>query len=130
MFARPTRPRSKTDHMKILRIVPNVATSRVAEAARFYGEFLGLECCMDLGWIATYGSPEKMMPQISFASEGGSGTEVPDISIEVDDLDEAIERAKRFGYTIVYGPIAEPWGIRRFYIHDPFGKLVNIVAHA
>lgn len=25
--------------------------------------------------------------------------------------------------------ITEPWGVRRFYVRDPFGKLVNILQH-
>jgi len=27
-------------------------------------------------------------------------------------------------------PADEPWGVRRFYVRAPFGKLVNILAHA
>ncbi len=99
-------------------------------ANRFYGDILGLEVLMDQGWIATYGSSAKMSLQLSFASEGGSGTPVPDLSIEVDDLDEALARMKRAGVRIVYGPVDEPWGVRRFFVRDPFGKLVNILAHA
>jgi catechol 2,3-dioxygenase-like lactoylglutathione lyase family enzyme len=65
--------------MKVLRIVVNVGTSSVKDAERFYRDFLGLEAVMDLGWIATHASDEVMKPQISFASEGGSGAAVPDI---------------------------------------------------
>ena len=67
--------------------------------------------------------------QISFASEGGSHTPTPDLSIEVDDIDAALERMKSAGFTIEYGPVDEPWGVRRFYVRDPFGKLINILAH-
>lgn len=70
-----------------------------------------------------------MRLQISFLSEGGSGTPVPDLSIEVDDLDAALERMKTAGVAIEYGPADEPWGVRRFYVRDPFGKLVNILTH-
>ena len=36
----------------------------------------------------------------------------------------------RFGdFPIEYGPAREPWGVRRFYVRDPFGRLVNILAH-
>jgi lactoylglutathione lyase len=115
--------------MKVLRIVMNVGTSRVKDAERFYRDFLGLEAVMDLGWIATYASDEVMKPQISFASEGGSGAAVPDISIEVDDLEQALQRAERFGLSIEYGPVVEPWGVRRFYVRDPFSRLVNVVSH-
>lgn len=23
----------------------------------------------------------------------------------------------------------EPWAVRRFYVRDPFGKLINVLAH-
>jgi catechol 2,3-dioxygenase-like lactoylglutathione lyase family enzyme len=68
-----------------------------------------------------------MTVQISVRSEGGSGTAVPDISIEVDDLEEALKRVKKARIPIEYGPTAEPWGVRRFYVRDPFGKLINIL---
>ncbi|MFB9328896.1 VOC family protein [Paenibacillus aurantiacus] len=84
---------------------------------------------MDHGWIGTYGSDETMNVQISFASQGGSDTPVPDLSIEVDDVDEAFERMRSAGFKVEYGPADEPWGVRRFYVRDPFGKLVNILAH-
>ena len=115
--------------MKVKRIVANIATSDIAAAERFYRGILGLEAIMDLGWIATYGSSERMRVQISFAAEGGSGTPVPDLSIEVDDVDEALEAMKTAGFAIEYGPADEPWGVRRFYVRDSFGRLVNILAH-
>lgn len=115
--------------MKVRRIVANVATPDVKAAGRFYRDILGLDPLMDLGWIATYGSAEDMRVQISFMSQGGSDTPVPDLSIEVDDLDAAFQRMKSAGVAIEYGPISEPWGVRRFFVRDPFGKLVNILVH-
>lgn len=115
--------------MKVKRIVANVAAPDLAAAKRFYGEALGLDVLMDHGWIATYGSDADMQTQISVATEGGSGTPVPDLSIEVDDIDEALARMLRAGFPIEYGPADEPWGVRRFYVRDPFGRLVNILAH-
>lgn len=78
----------------------------------------------------TFGSDQRAQVQISIASEGGSGTEVPDISIEVDDVDEIYKRAKTAGVEITYELTDEPWNVRRFYLRDPFGKLVNIMAHS
>ena len=115
--------------MKVNRIVANVAASDIAAAKSFYQDILGLKPLMDFGWVATYGSSETMQVQISFASEGGSGTPVPDLSIEVDDLDEALRRMKAARVAIEYGPADEPWGVRRFFVRDPFGKLVNILQH-
>lgn len=116
--------------MKVKRIVANVATSSLEDARRFYGDVLGLDLLMDLGWIATWGSDEKMTVQLSFMEQGGSGTPVPDFSIEVDDVEAALEGMRNAGFPVEYGPADEPWGVRRFYVRDPFGRLVNILAHA
>ena len=115
--------------MKVKRIMANTATSDLDKADRFYGEILGLERLMDHGWFRTYGCHETMMVQVSFGSEGGSGTPVPDLSIEVDDLEEALSRFQKAGVPIEYGPVSEPWGVRRFYVRDPFGKLLNVLQH-
>ncbi|NVM90777.1 VOC family protein [Variovorax sp. SG517] len=116
--------------MKVKRLVANFATPDPTRAAIFYKDILGLDLLMDHGWIQTYGSQAGMTVQLSFASEGGSGTPVPELSVEVDDVNEAFERMKAAGFAIEYGPVDEPWGVRRFYVRDPFGKLVNILAHS
>jgi len=115
--------------MKVKRIIANIDTQDIVAAKRFYHDVLGLDLLMDHGWIATYGSQEKMSVQVSFAEQGGSGTPVPDLSIEVDDVDEALEGMTVVGFAIEYGPADEPWGVRRFYVRDPFGRLVNILSH-
>jgi len=115
--------------LKVKRIVSNIEVSTLLKAASFYADIFGLELLMDLGWIRTYGSNEEMSVQISFATEGGSGTPVPDISIEVDDLDAVLEKIKSAEIPIEYGPVSEPWGVKRFYVRDPFGKLVNVLQH-
>lgn len=116
--------------MTVKRIVANIEAADPEQARAFYGDLLGLDIVMDHGWIMTYAAPRDMRPQISIAIEGGSGTPVPDLSIEVDDLDEMLERVKAAGFEVVYGPADEPWGVRRFYVRDPFGRLVNILMHA
>ena len=115
--------------MKVKRIVANIETTDVAAAKRFYQDILGLDRLMDHGWLVTYGSSDKMTVQVGIASQGGSGTPVPDLSIEVDDLDQALARFKKASIPIEYGPANEPWSVRRFYVRDPFGKLVNILVH-
>src|SRR5215813_6255084 len=116
--------------MAVKRIVTNIAATRVDIARKFYADVLGLEVVMDLGWIITFAARDTNSdPQISIASEGGSGTSVPDISVEVDDLDEVYERATAAGLPIEYGPAREPWGVTRFYVRDPFGRLINVLAH-
>ena len=114
--------------MKVRRIVANIGTQDIAAAKRFYHDVLGLDALMDHGWITTYGSGERMQVQMSFMAQGGSGTPVPDLSIEVDDVDAALDAMKTAGFAVEYGPADEPWGVRRFYVRDPFGRLVNILS--
>ncbi len=116
--------------MKVKRIIANIAASDPAAADSFYRDILGLELVMDHGWIRTYAGSADMTVQVSVASEGGAGTAVPDLSIEVDDLDELLRRVNAANLPIAYGPASEPWGVRRFYLRDPLGRLVNILQHA
>jgi catechol 2,3-dioxygenase-like lactoylglutathione lyase family enzyme len=116
--------------MTVKRIVANIETSKLDDAKSFYGDILGMHVVMNHGWIVTFASDASMTPQISVATEGGSGTPVPDLSIEVDDLDEVYGRMAQAGIGIEYGPASEPWGVRRFYVRDPFGRLVNILSHS
>ena len=115
--------------MQVKRIVPNIAAERVEDGLKFYRDVLGLETVMDLGWIKTLASGVDARVQVSIATEGGSGTEVPDLSIEVDDVDEAYRRSRAGGFEIVYPLTDEPWGVRRFYTLDPCGQLINVMAH-
>ncbi|MDQ8755549.1 VOC family protein [Sphingosinicella sp. LHD-64] len=115
--------------MTVKRVVANIAVSSVEGAKAFYGDILGMQVAMDHGWIVTFASDAQARAQVSIATEGGSGTPVPDLSIEVDDLDEIHRRVRQAGIAIEYGPASEPWGVRRFYVRDPFGRLVNILSH-
>lgn len=117
--------------MKVKRIVTNIEARDPAAMHHFYGQLLGLEVLMDQGWIITFG--HAAFPLGGWlelcASEGGSGTPVPGLSVEVDDLEEAYRRMTNAGIEIEYGPVNEPWGVRRFFVRDPSGKLVNILSH-
>ena len=115
--------------MTVKRIVANIAADDLSAAKRFYGDVLGLDQLMDHGWIVTYGSSAQMSVQVSVAGEGGSGTPVPDLSIEVDNLEATFAKIRAAGFAVEYGPVDEPWGVRRFYVRDPFGRLVNILSH-
>jgi catechol 2,3-dioxygenase-like lactoylglutathione lyase family enzyme len=115
--------------LQVKRIVANFEASDPGLAHIFYQEILGLGLLMDHGWIKTYGSQTEMAIQVSFAKEGGSGTPVPHLSIEVDDVDTVFERMTAANFPIEYGPADEPWGVRRFFVRDPFGKLINILSH-
>src|SRR5260370_41392211 len=112
--------------MAVKRIVENIAATNIEPAKAFYGEILGMDMAMDLGGIVTFATGAgTTTPQVSVATEGGSGTAVPDLSIEVDNLDEVYRKVTEAGIAVEYGPASEPWGVRRFYVCDPFGRLLN-----
>ena len=115
--------------MTVIRIVANIATDRIEKAESFYGGILGLRIAMDHGWIRTYAGEGTALAQVGIAIEGGSGTPVPDLSVEVSDLDEILLRVREAGLQVENGPAREPWGVTRFYVRDPFGRLVNILTH-
>jgi catechol 2,3-dioxygenase-like lactoylglutathione lyase family enzyme len=94
--------------MAVKRIVANVAAKNVEDARAFYGDVLGLDLVMDHGWIQTFAVAGNAAPQISVASEGGSGAPVPDISVEVDNLEEVHRSVRSGGYSVEYGPVSEP----------------------
>lgn len=125
--------------MAVRRIQHNIAAENVEAAKSFYRDILEMDPVMDLGWIVTYAGngqtgtnktgTDKTRPQLSIASQGGSDTAVPDLSIEVDNFEEVHRRLLSAGIPIAYGPVDEPWGVRRLYVKDPFGTLVNILTH-
>lgn len=115
--------------MAVKRIVANINVEEMKRAKSFYQDMLGLEELMDFGWIVTYGNKNEMTVQISIATEGGSGAITPDLSIEVDNLDEMYQRFLDSDFEVVYNITNEPWGVRRFFVKDPFGKVVNILTH-
>lgn len=115
--------------MAVKRIVANIETDAPASVASFYTTLFGLDLVMDMGWISTVQASVEQQIQLSAASEGGSGTPVPTLSIEVDNLDETYAHAVTLGIKIEYGPVDEPWGVRRFYVRDPAGTLINVLSH-
>lgn len=116
--------------MAVKRIVANLYAEDPQVAHAFYADLLGLELVMDHGWILTFAAKgQAATPQVGVASEGGNGTPVPVLSIEVDDVDAVYAQAREKGVEVVYDITDEPWGVRRFYLRDPFGNVINILSH-
>lgn len=114
--------------MSVKRIVPNIVSTQADLCQDFYTRFLGLQVGMDQGWIATYVSPANPSVQISVIREDASPR--PAVSMEVGDVDRVYLDAVARGYPIVYPLTDEPWGVRRFFVADPSGVVVNILGHA
>jgi catechol 2,3-dioxygenase-like lactoylglutathione lyase family enzyme len=115
--------------MKIRRTVPNLKSDKLAESKAFYTGVLGFEIGMDMGWIVTLGSPDNPTAQISLLSHDATAPVVPNVSIEVADVDNVHAAAVQHGAKIVYPLTDEPWGVRRFFVADPNGVILNVMTH-
>jgi catechol 2,3-dioxygenase-like lactoylglutathione lyase family enzyme len=115
--------------MPVRRIVPDVHADDPAASRAFYVDVVGLEVAMDLGWVVTFAAPGNPTAQISVMQDDAGAQVQPDISIEVDDVDAVHAAAQRGGYEIVHPLTNEAWGVRRFFVRDPNGKIVNILSH-
>jgi uncharacterized glyoxalase superfamily protein PhnB len=83
------------------RVVPDITSDRFDASREFYADFLGFDVGMDM--------------VIN--------------SIEVDDVDRVHALAVERGLGIVYPLTDEPWGVRRFFVTDPNGVILNILSH-
>jgi catechol 2,3-dioxygenase-like lactoylglutathione lyase family enzyme len=114
--------------MTVQRIVPNINCSDPQASKTFYEGVLGLQTAMDMGWIVTFASPTNPTAQLSVVASDTRKEPHADISIEVADVDACYAAAQR-SYSIVYPLTDEPWGVRRFFVRDPNGAIVNVVSH-
>lgn len=114
--------------MTVRRVVPNIQSEAAQETREFYG-LLGFEEVMDLGWITTLASPSSPAAQISVITRDETAPVVPDMSVEVDDVDAVHALVRQSGAEIVHPLQDEEWGVRRFFVRDPGGRVVNVLTH-
>jgi catechol 2,3-dioxygenase-like lactoylglutathione lyase family enzyme len=99
------------------------------EATRaFYTQVLDLEEGTFGGGYIGFGSEHA---QVVFAPPGVE-PELPDMGVDVDSraaVDAAHAEAVRAGHEVIYGPVDEPWGVRRFFVRDPQGVVISVLAH-
>jgi predicted enzyme related to lactoylglutathione lyase len=114
--------------MAVKRIKPNVLSDRFDESRTFYKDVVGLDEQDGLDWILFFGTDRREV-QLSVMSLDIKAGVHPDISIEVDDVDVVFERAVKAGADIVYPLTDEDWGLRRFFVRDPNGTVLNVTQH-
>jgi catechol 2,3-dioxygenase-like lactoylglutathione lyase family enzyme len=115
--------------MGVRRIVPDIKSKDLDASRQFYVDVLGLEVAMDMGFIVTLVSPSNPTAQVSLLRADDSSAILPHVSIEVSDVDAVHSRAVSSGSRIVYPLTNEPWGVRRFYVVDPNGMVINVLCH-
>jgi predicted enzyme related to lactoylglutathione lyase len=116
--------------MNIRRVVPDISSDDLDQSREFYAGFLGFQIAMDMGWVITFASKSNPTAQVTVMRGEQSGGVRPQISIEVDDVDRAYALAIKRNLKIVYPLADEPWGVRRFFVADPNGVVINVLSHA
>lgn len=103
-----------------------------ADASRaFYAEVLGFEVVME-DPILGLRSPGNPSAQVLIAPPGFENPQ-PRFGIDLGvpaAVDAAHAAAVARGLRVVYPLTDEPWGVRRFFVEDPGGTIVNVLAHA
>ncbi|MFC4495971.1 VOC family protein [Streptomyces ovatisporus] len=114
--------------MAVRRVMPVIPSEAQQESRDFYG-LLGFEEVMNLGWILTMASPSTPAAQVSFMTGDKTAPVSPDMSVEVDDVDAVYAAVRDSGAEIVHPLQDEEWGVRRFFVRDPNGRVVNVLSH-
>jgi catechol 2,3-dioxygenase-like lactoylglutathione lyase family enzyme len=115
--------------MSVRRIVPDLPGQASNASRAFYEGVLGLELVMDQGWVVTFAAPNNPSAQITLLERDATAPVNPDVSVEVDDVDRVYAAAERMGCEIVHPLTDEPWGVRRFFVREPNGRVLNILSH-
>ncbi len=109
--------------------MPDLETTDPGAAREFYADYLGFDVGMDMGWVMTFVSPDNPTAQVTVMTADASAPVRPDVSIEVDDVDAKHADAVARGLEIVHPLTDEPWGVRRFFVRDPGGYVINVLTH-
>jgi len=112
----------------VKRIKPNILSDRFEDSRAFYENVIGLDGGDGLDWILFFGTDQREV-QLSVMKLDVKAHIHPDVSIEVDDVDDVYERARAAGAEIVYPITDEDWGLRRFFVRDPNGAVINVTQH-
>jgi catechol 2,3-dioxygenase-like lactoylglutathione lyase family enzyme len=120
---------SRRTTVAVRRVVPDIQAENLDESRDFYVGLFGFEVGMDMGWVMNLVSPANRTAQVILFRNDASAPVLPQMSIEVDDVDAVHEEARRRGVEIVYPLTDEPWGVRRFFTRDPNGVVVNVLSH-
>jgi predicted enzyme related to lactoylglutathione lyase len=124
--------------MKVIRIVPNLASKAFASSRDFYRVMFDLVVSVELDdWYLQLMPETDRSLNIGFVKPGhelfagrpaSSGPAGVVLTIHVDDVDEAHERAKRLGAEIVGELRDEDHGQRHFLVVDPNGLVLNVMS--
>ena len=113
--------------------MPVVVTDDPAGTREFYVAVLGFRPVMEHDGFLMLASPSVPTTQVIVCWQSATAMDPQvgrvDISIEVADVDAVHADAVARGLEIVYPLTDEPWGVRRFFVREPSGTVVNVASH-
>lgn len=112
------------------RTICYAAATDVDTSKTFYTDVLGLEVAMEQPVLGLT-SPANRTTQILVPANGFEQPQ-PSFGIDLGRL-EAVDTAHSAvvdrGLRVVYPLTDEAWGVRRFFVEDPGGTIINVLAH-
>ncbi|ADB30962.1 Glyoxalase/bleomycin resistance protein/dioxygenase [Kribbella flavida DSM 17836] len=125
----PSSTPATTDPAAVRRIVPDLPLADRERSIDFYAQHLSLDLAMDLDWVLTFVSPTDEHVQLILIRQDRTAPVRPSATIEVADVDAIHHRLVEHGFRIVHPLTTEAWGVRRFFVEDPNGTVVNVMTH-
>jgi catechol 2,3-dioxygenase-like lactoylglutathione lyase family enzyme len=116
--------------MTVRRIVAYAAGDDLAASREFYVEVFGMRVAME-DPVLNLQSPDDPAAEVIIGAQEMQDPR-PSFGVDVGDpaaVDAAHAEAVRRGLRVVYPLTDEPWGVRRFFVQDPGGTIVNVLAH-
>ena len=116
--------------MAVRRIVAYAGGDDVAASREFYVEVLGMQVVMEEP-VLDLQSPDGASAEVIIGAQEMQDAQ-PSFGVDLGEpaaVDAAHAEALRRGLRVVYPLTDEPWGVRRFFVEDPGGTIVNVLAH-
>jgi catechol 2,3-dioxygenase-like lactoylglutathione lyase family enzyme len=116
--------------MAVKRIVAYAGGDEVAASRDFYVGVLGMKVAMEAP-VLDLQSPDVPAAEIIIGAQEMQDPR-PSFGVDVGEpaaVDAAHAEAVRRGLRVVYPLTDESWGVRRFFVEDPGGTVVNVLAH-
>jgi catechol 2,3-dioxygenase-like lactoylglutathione lyase family enzyme len=116
--------------VSVRRIVAYAGGRELIASRDFYVEVLGMQVAMEAP-VLDLQSPENPTAEVIVGAQEMQDPQ-PSFGIDVGEpaaVDAAHSEVLRRGLRVVYPLTDEAWGVRRFFVEDPGGTIVNVLAH-
>jgi catechol 2,3-dioxygenase-like lactoylglutathione lyase family enzyme len=116
--------------MSVRRIIAYAGGHELSASRDFYVEVLGMRVAME-DPVLDLQSPDNPTAELVIGAQEMQGPQ-PSFGVDVGEaaaVDAVHAQVLERGMRVVYPLTDEPWGVRRFFVEDPGGTIVNVLAH-